>query len=354
MPAWWWGSGPAPARPGTQVVVEDLFYAVPARRKFLRRTETELRHCEQALLRLALAHPAVAFRLEHEGRVMFSLPGERGRRRRADRRRPRGRGASAPPARSRSAAWTSGCTGSSPRRSTPSPRRGGCTPSSTAATCATGRCMPPSTAGSSRCCLPGRQPVGVLFIELDAAAVDVNVHPQKLEVRFSDSAGVTEAVHAAVARRCAGADWLQGGDAGGSATPDYAQAVERFLRLARDADGAALPFPPSAGGEATIRAPAFGGVAARAQRGAGAGLLRPLAPAGRPRAERAAVYEGPGGSLVVLDLHAAFERACLDRLAARRAGGAAQAEFPRCRRWRSARAAAARLAERAGRWRRWA
>src|SRR5215475_9620781 len=43
--------GPAPARPGTQVVVEELFGAVPARRKFLRRPETELRHVEETLLR---------------------------------------------------------------------------------------------------------------------------------------------------------------------------------------------------------------------------------------------------------------------------------------------------------------
>src|SRR5208283_5243016 len=66
--------GAAPARAGTQVVVEDLFFGVPARRKFLRRKETEVRHCEQAVLRLALAHPAVAFRLENEGRVLLSLP----------------------------------------------------------------------------------------------------------------------------------------------------------------------------------------------------------------------------------------------------------------------------------------
>ena len=65
---------PAAARPGTQVRVEDLFGAVPARRKFLRRAETELKHVEDAVLRLALAHPEVAFRLEHEGRTVRVLP----------------------------------------------------------------------------------------------------------------------------------------------------------------------------------------------------------------------------------------------------------------------------------------
>src|SRR5262249_57548953 len=64
----------APAGPGTQVVVEELFGALPARRKFLRRPETELRHVEEVLLRLALARPEVALQLDHDGRTVRQLP----------------------------------------------------------------------------------------------------------------------------------------------------------------------------------------------------------------------------------------------------------------------------------------
>src|SRR5262249_19367093 len=65
---------PAAARPGTQDRVEDLFGTAPAPRTFLRRAETELKHVEDAVLRLALAHPEVAFRLEHDGRTVQVLP----------------------------------------------------------------------------------------------------------------------------------------------------------------------------------------------------------------------------------------------------------------------------------------
>jgi DNA mismatch repair protein MutL len=64
----------APAVGGTRIDVEDLFFNVPARRKFLKREQTELLHCEDAVTRLALAHPEVGFTLEHEGRVLWSSP----------------------------------------------------------------------------------------------------------------------------------------------------------------------------------------------------------------------------------------------------------------------------------------
>jgi DNA mismatch repair protein MutL len=46
--------------------------------------------------------------------------------------------------------------------------------------------------------------VGVLFVEIEPSRVDVNVHPQKLEVRFADAAEVTDAVQAAIAGPCSG------------------------------------------------------------------------------------------------------------------------------------------------------
>ncbi len=60
--------------PGTRVEVEDLFYNLPARRKFLRRTQSELAHIIEVVTRMALPHPSVGFVLTHNGRVLFNLP----------------------------------------------------------------------------------------------------------------------------------------------------------------------------------------------------------------------------------------------------------------------------------------
>ena len=60
--------GPAALPPGTCVTVEQLFAKVPARRKFLRSAKAEYAACLDIVRRLAMAHPAVAFALEHDGR----------------------------------------------------------------------------------------------------------------------------------------------------------------------------------------------------------------------------------------------------------------------------------------------
>jgi len=59
---------------GTQVEVLELFYNVPARKKFLRTEKTEYRHIESLFKNLALSHPAVAFRLLHNQKVVYQLP----------------------------------------------------------------------------------------------------------------------------------------------------------------------------------------------------------------------------------------------------------------------------------------
>jgi len=67
------GEGPAALPPGTRVTVEQLFARVPARRKFLRSARSEYAACMDVVRRLAMAHPAVAFSLEHDGRRALSL-----------------------------------------------------------------------------------------------------------------------------------------------------------------------------------------------------------------------------------------------------------------------------------------
>ncbi len=65
---------PAAHPPGTRVEVRDLFYAVPARLKFLKEPRTEAAQVADAIRRLAMAHPHIAFSLEDEDRTVFSYP----------------------------------------------------------------------------------------------------------------------------------------------------------------------------------------------------------------------------------------------------------------------------------------
>ena len=69
------GGEPMPAAhpPGTRVEVRDLFFATPARLKFLKEPRTESGHVADAMRRLAMAHPAIGFRLESEERALIDL-----------------------------------------------------------------------------------------------------------------------------------------------------------------------------------------------------------------------------------------------------------------------------------------
>ena len=70
-------SAPQPAQHGfgTTVTVQDLFYAVPARLKFLRSVATEWRYCREIIERLALGNPQTSFRVWHDNKKMFDWPG---------------------------------------------------------------------------------------------------------------------------------------------------------------------------------------------------------------------------------------------------------------------------------------
>src|SRR3954469_22719679 len=65
---------PAAHPPGTRVEVRDLFFATPARLKFLKEPRTESSHVADTLRRLAMAHPEISFRLESEERSLLDLP----------------------------------------------------------------------------------------------------------------------------------------------------------------------------------------------------------------------------------------------------------------------------------------
>jgi DNA mismatch repair protein MutL len=295
---------PAAARPGTQVRVEDLFGAVPARRKFLRRSETELKHVEDAVLRLALANPEVAFRLEHDGRNLFVLPPSGGdlQERIAAALGPEVAPFLLPLEERRLGIRIHGVI-ASPEFSLSTARSlyvfvNGRHVRDRTLHFAVHRGLAPS--------LPaGRQPVGVLFVEIEPSRVDVNVHPQKLEVRFADAAEVTDAVQAAIARAVLRASLGSGSARSPGPSVDYAAAVERFLSRA---SAAPLPLP-----RVEDRPPAHGEALPDRNAAPAPGYFAALRPLGTLRG-RALVCEGPGGSLVLIDLHAARERVIAHRL----------------------------------------
>jgi DNA mismatch repair protein MutL len=190
---------PAGAAEGTSVEVRDLFFNVPARRKFLKSTGTESAHVSEAMLLAALARPDVSFFLARDGRVARewlrvptrrervaqTIEGERLETCLGERGPLRIEAHLAAPERAR--AGTVGLhllVNGRPVRDRPLAR---------AVAQAYGSVLE-----------PGRYPVGTVYVDLPPEQVDVNVHPQKAEVRFADGRALFDAVtrelHAALAR----------------------------------------------------------------------------------------------------------------------------------------------------------
>ncbi|MEF8782234.1 MAG: DNA mismatch repair endonuclease MutL [Haloarculaceae archaeon] len=191
---------PAGCPEGTAVEIRDLFYNVPARRKYLKQESTEFARVNTVVTSYALANPDVAVSLSHDGRETFATAG-RGDRREA---------VMAVYGREVAEAMARIDGGSLPE----GPLEG-----------VTGLVSHPETNRASRDYLstfvngryvtstairdavveaydtqlaPDRYPFAVLDLAVDPADVDVNVHPRKLEVRFAEEADIREQVRAAV------------------------------------------------------------------------------------------------------------------------------------------------------------
>jgi DNA mismatch repair protein MutL len=185
--------------PGTQVEVRSLFYNLPARRKFLRSENTEMRNIEHQLNLQAIGHPQIAFSFLRDERLVFQLPATKSLRERVRdlmgsellarllevESVPRGKlrvsgligqaGVSRA-SRTQQFLFVNG-------RAVESPLIGAALKE-----------------GYHTALMKGQFPVTFLFLELDPAEVDVNVHPAKREVRFRDPAGVREGIVAAIRR----------------------------------------------------------------------------------------------------------------------------------------------------------
>ncbi|MGB8149015.1 MAG: DNA mismatch repair endonuclease MutL [Azonexus sp.] len=191
---------PAALMAGTVVEMRDLYYNTPARRKFLKAEGTEFAHCADAVKRLALTRPDVAFSLTHNGRNLFQLAPADSARRIAE---ILGDDFLAAARRLDTAAGPLSIAGFAidPTRATEA--RDG------QYVFVNGRYVRDKVIAHAlreayRDVLHGsRQPAVCLFVNIDPALVDVNVHPAKTEVRFRDSRAMHQFVFHAIQRTLA-------------------------------------------------------------------------------------------------------------------------------------------------------
>ena len=192
---------------GTTVVIRDLFFNVPARAKFLKKDATEASFVENMVTQIAVSHPEVAIKFIKDGRESFSTPGD---------------------GKMLSAVYAAGGKDLAGRMLSLSGSMGEITVS--------GHIAPPEITRATRAqqhfflngryirsklltaaleegykgrLMGGRYPVCWLHISLHPSAVDVNVHPSKLEVKFAREREVFSAVYHAVASALDGNDEVE-------------------------------------------------------------------------------------------------------------------------------------------------
>ncbi len=231
---------PCAAAAGTTIEVRDLFYCVPARRKFLRADSTELGHIHEMVSRTALAFPGIGLNLSHNGRTVVDLPGTSDHRLRVAQVLGRELYDQLIPVDSdQYGVQVTGFIG---------------TPEVARATARfqyiflngrfiRDRSVLHAVKEAYRGLIePAAQPLAVLFLQMDPAAFDVNVHPQKTEVRFRDTNAPYRSVLAAVRgellkRDLTPAVRIPGGGGGGGAVapvggsaPSSRQVMAEFFR----------------------------------------------------------------------------------------------------------------------------
>jgi DNA mismatch repair protein MutL len=300
------GEGPAALPPGTRVRVEDLFEKVPARRKFLRTARSEYAAALDAVKRLAMARPDVAFTLEHDGRKILSLQ------------------PSSPPARVAALLAAElekngvgidvvrdglGLTGVV---SLPTFNRGVADQQYLFVNSrpVKDRLLVGALRAAYRDLIArDRHPIAALFLQVPLDEVDVNVHPAKTEVRFRDAAAVRGLIVGGIRA---------------------ALDVESHRSAAREQAAAPVVWTSS------VTMPAAPPARVREERALFTGIrVEPAAraepavepvqswPLGVARGQVANTYivaEAEDG-LVIVDQHAAHERLVLERLRAARSGG---------------------------------
>jgi DNA mismatch repair protein MutL len=311
----------AGAPPGTSVEVRDLFWNVPARRKFLKKAQAEQAQCIDAVLRLALPRPDVTFLVREGDRTLAQLHAG------VDVLAVRAEEALGREVRDHLVPFAGQCRSARAHGLAVSPGieygnarnvwlfangRAIRDRSLTHAVLrAYGELMP-----------HGRYPGAIVFLEVSPSELDVNVHPAKAEVRFADAKAAWEAIHSGLTQILSRGEWMHPAQGTGAVEParvysigDSAQrvadAVERYRARTNGGWTPSAQPPVAAPGtapqpELVARSPWFRG-------------LRYLGQLHRTYL----VCEGPQG-LVLIDQHAAHERVNYQRLRDRKAGLAVQ------------------------------
>ncbi len=293
---------PVGAPQGTVVTVEDLFFNVPARRKFLKSNPTEKRLIDSLVARYALAYPDVRFRLAQDGRETFAAAGS------GDRREVLAsvfgldaaeRMIDLAAVRVEGQVQVSGYV--SPTDLSRSNRkdillyvngRSIADPSLTTAVVQAYHTL----------LMVGRYPFGAVFIEMPPEEVDVNVHPAKAEVRFRASDAVFSAVQRSVRQALLGSSPAAGIPAA-TAWPARPWGPDRGTSPGPDwmLDHEPVPGGTEAGTQIPEAPPVFAPGAVP--------LLRPVGQIGAAYL----VAEGPDG-LYLIDQHAAHERVLFEAM----------------------------------------
>ena len=193
---------PAARNQGTTVEIKELFFSTPARRKFLKTDATELAHCVESVRRHALARPEVGFAIWHEGKLVEQWraitaadPQDALARRLADVLGEDFVTQSVPVARVSGAITVTGRAGV-PDAARSRPDHQYCYVNGRFVR---DKVLTHAARSAYEDVLHGqKQPVYALYIQIDPARIDVNVHPTKIEVRFRDSREVHQAVRYAI------------------------------------------------------------------------------------------------------------------------------------------------------------
>jgi DNA mismatch repair protein MutL len=302
---------PASGAPGTRVLVEDLFFATPARRKFLKSPRSEADAAQLAVRRLALAGPRVAFRFVNDGETVFDRPAEALAQRVAallapeaaiafDERREglRVHGFAAPPTVTR--ASVAGQLLAVNGRPVADP------------------VLRTAVRVAYRDVIAaGRHAVVALFLEIDPESVDVNVHPAKAEVRFRDADSVRGLVIGALRRALAG-----GAQPLARPTPFGSRPI--MPRPSTQAPPLRLASQAGPPGFAETQLPLGAPPAARHIEPVPPPAEHPLGAAVAQVLDTYIVALAPDGGLVLVDQHAAHERLTHEAMAEQlHAGGVA-------------------------------